>query len=489
MQTSPHHNQSAATVVRQPSRSSLRRAPALDLAHLSAELDGAAWAVLSFVNEDAAWGDWLYRNLNGYPVPVPIIEQPTMHGFPRPDCVSVFPDRADPNFADHYPRALETGSYLIVVCSPRSAHAAHVDEQIRAFKRAGGEERIIALVVEGGPEEPLHTLPRTDDVEWLPPWLRWRANASGFGPADRNEPRVVDARPGWASLRQVRDTLLAMLLEIERAALTKLGGCSRGLAARSGTSARVMPASSPAPSSVFIPRPPPQPVIVRRESPAKLIAGACALMLVAGAAGWFAATNDEPAPSVKAPLRVIAAKSSKPRFYATEAPLPKPPPAAPEAAPAMPNVRFPAPTARAVPAPEADPEGARPPAITTILPPLPGDAELLAETRDFHTRGDDALARHDRNAALALYREALTPGRLYATRPGADAAGKTEVAELFRQLGTLQAMHASTAEARTSFREGRRILLQIRAKNGQWSEERTQLLDAFDVGLRTLQHD
>ena len=41
---------------------------------------------------------------------------------------------------------MEKSGYLVVVCSPRSAHCAEVDAQICAFKRAGGEERIRAAI-------------------------------------------------------------------------------------------------------------------------------------------------------------------------------------------------------------------------------------------------------------------------------------------------------------------------------------------------------
>ena len=100
--------------------------------HLNEELDGASWAVLAYSQEDALWADWLYRNLNGYPVPRGMIESATSHGRPRPDCVSVFPDRRDPQYAAHYPQALEKSAYLVVVCSPSSAHCPEVDAQICA---------------------------------------------------------------------------------------------------------------------------------------------------------------------------------------------------------------------------------------------------------------------------------------------------------------------------------------------------------------------
>jgi len=94
-----------------------------------------------------------------------------------------------------------------------------------------------------------------------------------------------------------------------------------------------------------------------------------------------------------------------------------------------------------------------------------------ARPREWSARAGEALAQRDREAAIDFYRSAIPAARLYLTRPGADGGGKAEIAELFRQLGTLQALHASTAEARASYREGRRILLTVRGgRGGTWNE-------------------
>ena len=102
-----------------------------------------------------------------------------------------------------------------------------MDEQIRAFKKAGGEERILALVVDGPPDAQLGKHRRAAQCEWLPSWLRWRLEENGFRAADRNEPRVVDARCGYRSLKQVRDSLLTALVDVDAAELERFGGFVR----------------------------------------------------------------------------------------------------------------------------------------------------------------------------------------------------------------------------------------------------------------------
>ena len=196
---------------------------------LSAELSGASWAVVSFVPEDTAWCDWIYRALNGYPLPPQVAGRITSEGLPRPDCLSIFPDRRDPSYLELAPQALERSSYLIVVCSSQSAHAARVDESIRAFKNAGGEERIVALVVDGPPDPRQGEIDRNPDFEWLPSWLRWRCDEKGFCPADRTEPRIVDARRGCATLQEVRDALFAAVVDLEVAELERFDAFKRAL--------------------------------------------------------------------------------------------------------------------------------------------------------------------------------------------------------------------------------------------------------------------
>jgi hypothetical protein len=208
-------------------------------------------------------------------------------------------------------------------------------------------------------------------------------------------------------------------------------------------------------------------------------------------AGWFAAQLPAPAAPAATAARVVSVAKpapqppNEPRFYALQVPKPQSPPAAR----ATETLTTPAVEPR-VQIPDALPNPAHAAAaIASIIPSLPDDLALLNETRGWKIKADDALAHRDRDTAIDLYRSAIPAAKLYLTRPSADSVGKAEIAELYRQLGTLQAIHASSAEARASYREGRRVLLSIRGGHGQWTEDCDRLYEAFERELRGLSRD
>lgn len=205
---------------------SLPRAPESEL--LSSEMDEApSWAAVSFTFDDAFWCDWLFREFDGLRVPRTLIRRPSRHGLPYPDRLSISPDPADPVQLENYAATLRTAQHLIVVVSPESGRSELIQEQMRVFRAAGGEERIVAVVVKGEPGSPIAEPAALSDVEWMPQWLRWRYTAEGFAPAERTEPLVVDARLGIATLAEVRAQLLAAMLEVPEEQLSELGVITR----------------------------------------------------------------------------------------------------------------------------------------------------------------------------------------------------------------------------------------------------------------------
>ncbi len=443
---------------------------------LAAELDGASWAVAAFAHEDAVWADWLYRNLNGFPVLASLIGEPTAYGLPRPDCVSIFPDRRDPDYAAHYPQALEKSGYLIVVCSPRSARCPAVDAQICAFKKAGGEERIIALVVEGAPDRALESAAKTAEPAWLPAWLRWRLTDDAFSETDRGEPQVVDARPGRTSLKDVRDQLLAKLLEVDAWELEITGCLARPTEDSHVALEPEFVADAPAlPAPVFdvgVPR--------RKIGPLMLTAAICASATLAAAWWSFGRTAGDGAPQAAAPAQTARVPlpppaSQPPVVIAAAAPEP-PPPAISDTQPAPPPVPL-VKQASVLPAVPIEP----------LLTPGPTEASFAhMAIIGLHHRGDAAVAQHRFEDALGYYSEAVDTIRATAAR--APAGAKADAAVLCRKLGTLQLQLASTAEARASFVQGRKLLLQLKAA-GHWNGERAKVLAEIDTGLRRLPRD
>jgi cytoskeletal protein RodZ len=461
---------------------------------LAAALEGASWAVAAFAPEDVLWADWLYRNLNGYPVPTTLIEQPTAHGLPRPDCLSIFPDRRDPHYAELYSLALEKSGYLIVVCSRHSAHCAAVDAQIRAFKSAGGEDRIIALIVEGGPDAALETIPKPPAPSWLPPWLSWRLAGETFAEADRGEPRIVDARPGRTSLKEVRDLLLATLLDIDAWELEVLGSLARPVEIVQAT----LPAPAPEPAPVAAPVAAPR----RKVGPVVLTAAICVSVTLVTAWWSFGQVQRQPLPSAAmqpGAEKILSTKSSHraPVIPAAEesetvATTAAADTAEPEAS--LLDVYFPKlPAPTPVPAAQVDIPAVNPapaPAPVVAMPPAPApateDSVNRAAVASLHQRGDAAVSQRRLDDALGYYEEAVDTARV--TGPHASAESRAEAALLCRKLGTLQLQMASTSEARASFVQGRKLLLALK-KQGAWNAERAKTLSEIEKSLNQLPRD
>jgi hypothetical protein len=195
------------------------------------------WATLSFVPEDLVWFDWIIRETEGYPVPGGLAGASTRFGFDLPSKLTLFPDRWNPLNFEGYPTALESSRFLIVVVSPNSAKSPWVEDQMQAFRNSGGEERIIALVVDGRPDGVGTNVPG----DWLPDWLATRMGESGFSPAGSTEPIVIDARGGAEKLAKARESLLASLLTTTCQELERMGGLTPPLDLSQSTAAPVAP--------------------------------------------------------------------------------------------------------------------------------------------------------------------------------------------------------------------------------------------------------
>jgi len=488
---------------------------------LTAMLGGASWAAVSFVTEDAAWCDWIYHALNGYPLPASLVDRVTPHGFPRPDCLSIFPDRQDPDYHEHIAQALENSAFLVVVCSSHSAHHAVVDEHIRAFKNAGGDERIIALVIDGLPDERLGEHPRVENYEWLPAWLRWRCDEKGFCPADRSEPRIVDARRGHASLRQVRDALLTALVDMDSGELDRLGGFNRPLPEIQSLPTvhqTPMPKSLSPDFSVRTPEP------GSRRDATFMIGTAVALIILAtifGVKSFRELSADEPQSALAgikrttpmlarniAPVPAINPEPA-PIVELETAPAAMPPVIVASAAPALADKPVAVPMIEPPVAPRANvpqwspsqifattrvqPEAVVSPlrAVVTSTPSsfsTTSDSVLLDEVATLERRGDEIMAEKRVEDALDLYSTALGSAQEYAARKGANPAAKDQVVMLMRKLALLQVQNASTAEARTTYQQARRTLLQLKTQGG-WTRERAKQLDEMESRLLSLPRD
>jgi tetratricopeptide (TPR) repeat protein len=102
---------------------------------------------------DHTWARWLHKALETYRVPKKLAAQ---RGLPR-RLEKVFRDEeelpAAASLSDKIEQALVDARYLIVICSPQTPPSQWVNEEIGRFRQMGRDDRLLALMIEGNPEE------------------------------------------------------------------------------------------------------------------------------------------------------------------------------------------------------------------------------------------------------------------------------------------------------------------------------------------------
>jgi len=125
---------------------------------------------------DKKWANWLVNTLEKYKVPSELIKA----GFPE-QVGKVYRDEdefsAAPDLHKHITEALDCSNYLIVICSPDTPHSKWVDQEINYFRSLGRGDHILALLVDGEPEESF-------------PEALWLTDKNG----ERVEPAAADVR-------------------------------------------------------------------------------------------------------------------------------------------------------------------------------------------------------------------------------------------------------------------------------------------------------
>ena len=100
---------------------------------------------------DAAVAERLHRLLESFKIPK-ALQNPSAKRIQR-----VFRDRDElptsSNLAENITAALESSEFLIVICSPRTSQSQWVLTEIETFKKLHGQDRILALLIEGEPDE------------------------------------------------------------------------------------------------------------------------------------------------------------------------------------------------------------------------------------------------------------------------------------------------------------------------------------------------
>lgn len=176
------------------------------------------WAFISYSHTDKEWGDWLHKSLETYRVPSRLVGKESRDGIIPSRVFPVFRDREElpvsSDLGTNISEALRESRYLIVVCSPRSAHSRWVGEEIKAFKQLGREDRILALIVDGEPNAADGKPGFKPEDECFHEALRYRWSESGEATAMPTEPIAADAREGKDGRNNAQLKLLAGLLAV-----------------------------------------------------------------------------------------------------------------------------------------------------------------------------------------------------------------------------------------------------------------------------------
>jgi len=174
------------------------------------------WAFISYSHQDKSWGDWLHKALETYRVPKRLVGRASRDGAVPKRLFPIFRDREElPTSADlgeNINQALTQSPYLIVICSPKSAVSRWVNEEVKAFKAMGREDRILCLIVDGEPNA--SDKPNSGLLECFPEAVRYRVDSNRHITAERTEPIAADAREGKDGKVNVKLKLLAGLLGV-----------------------------------------------------------------------------------------------------------------------------------------------------------------------------------------------------------------------------------------------------------------------------------
>lgn len=200
------------------------------------EIEFKYWAFLCFSPLDNAaqrpdaagadhlrWADRLHEALQSFAVPAEFIGQPNSRGEIIPARIDAIyqpaPAVADAgHFSEAERLALESSRCLIVICSPRAAHDARVNEMVRHFKQLGRGNRILPLVIAGEPNASDGSKPgAAPEAECFVPALLHPVTPDGSLDATRREAGYFFADARYGADRSEISARTELLGETEQA--------------------------------------------------------------------------------------------------------------------------------------------------------------------------------------------------------------------------------------------------------------------------------
>ena len=176
------------------------------------------------IEEGRQWATWLQQAIESYEVPGDLVGHLAPNGKLIPARIApIFRDEEDlpvhHNLGSAIQQALKISDTLIVVCSPQAVESQYVADEITFFKRQGGAERILALIIDGEPNVSLDAgkIKRGGSIsdECFPSPLQFHIDNTGELSKQRTEPLSADFRftyggkkhQGWTNPEALRDWL------------------------------------------------------------------------------------------------------------------------------------------------------------------------------------------------------------------------------------------------------------------------------------------
>ena len=126
-------------------------------------------AFLSYSHRDKSWCEWLHKSLKSFVVDDDLVGRATLFGPVPRNLRPIFRDRTDFSagfsLQEQSRQALRNSLFLIVIASPNSANSPYVSEEIEEFRKLGGSERILVLIVSGEPAEAFSPALRQNSID------------------------------------------------------------------------------------------------------------------------------------------------------------------------------------------------------------------------------------------------------------------------------------------------------------------------------------
>lgn len=112
-------------------------------------------AFISYSHADKKQAEWLFRRIETFRTPRPLVGADGLWGPVAARLTPVFRDREELSTAhalgEVLTAALQSSEFLIVLCSPASANSRWVNEEIKAFRAMHGAARVLAIIATGEP--------------------------------------------------------------------------------------------------------------------------------------------------------------------------------------------------------------------------------------------------------------------------------------------------------------------------------------------------